>query len=780
MSQPRLERLAVLTAMLAMCACMVPVQVRQGDELAAKGDIDGAVKAYHEAIAAAGPTTNVDELRERLRAAVERAVTVHLGVAEQALSAHDLVAAESEVQAAAGMAADELRVTAMQARTGSIRHQGGDAVTNCRARLLRLGAEPVQAENLAEWQGLLKDLEWLRDWSLAFPEGVSLLRESAVPIAAYLVGEARQQLALEQPQAAQALVKKALRWVPQDAGALAVQGELDAAAAVQQVLQYGNSLVAEQRFEEATQAFGRALKSSPGLGAARLGLAEAKRQWLLALLATYTQSDKDGPIAPLLALLDQARNVAAGDAAAQAHVDQVGAPVYAHLVPPLRAKLEAATKQRLAAAALVYARLILSLQPDDKLALSAVERFEPIAQARVDFRVAVPRPQAPNAVPPDTVTAFQQRLTARLHGSWAAAHHVDAYLPLSKKELRRKKIKEPQADATLSTDLANLSIERHDSVERRIKPYIDHTDIVPNPEWSQAQGVQSSALTRLNVATDALRPAQAEVNRAEASLHQLQEQLTQIQKQLKEEDEAFYKGKPSPCLDGSLNCPETRGHKRWSANLAYYQRTIQHETDILLKQNPVLQKNTTLVDEAQKAFDTAQKVAAETPRNVSKEIKYDHPYVVTRRDIELRGRVALSLGGGSVAKAVGDGSVGETLSDYSNDLIELKGQVLEAEKASTLAEDPILQAQVIDKLLDGALPPILDVLQRHGERLTQAAGKARSELERAGALMLVALAGEAVPAPAREAALRQLLELTGWDAGAGRIVLERLQPVPAT
>lgn len=779
MSHPRSERLAVWTAMLAMCACMTPVQVRQGDELAAKGDVDGAVKAYQEAIAQAGPTSDVEALQERLRAAVERAVTVHLGVAEAALNSHDLGAAESEVQAAAGMAADELRVTAMQARTGSIRRQGGDAVTNCRTRLQRLSAEPVQAENIAEWQGLLKDLEWLRDWSQAFPEGVTLLRDSAAPIAAYLVGEARQQLALEQPQAAQALVKKALVWVPQDPGALAVQGELDAAAAVLQVVQYGNTLIGEQRFEEATQAFGRALKSSPGLAAARLGLADARRQWLLAILASYAQSDKNGPIAPLLNILDQARSVAAGDAAAQAHVDQVGAPVYARIVPPLRAKLEAAIKQKLAGAVVVYARLILSLQPDDKQALTALERFEPTAQARVDFRVAVPLPQASKAIPSATVAAVQQRLTARLHGSWAAARHVDAYVPLSKKELRRKKIKALDADATLSTDLANLSIERHDTVEHRFKPYIDHTDIVPNPEWSQAQGRQSSALTRLNVATDALRPAQAEVNRAEASLHQLQDQLAEIQKQLKEEDEAFYKGKPSPCPDAKLTCDETRGHKRWSANVAYYQRGIQRETDILLKQNPMLQKQTALVDEAQKAFDTAQKVAAETPRNVPKEIKYDHPYEVTRHDIDLRGRVSLNLGSGNVSKAVGDASVGDALSDYSNDLTEIKGQVLEAQKANTLPDDPTLQAQVIDKLLDGALPPILDVLQRHGERLTQAASKARTELERASALMLVALAGEAVPAPARETALRQLLELTGWDAAAGIAVLERLQPPAA-
>ena len=775
----RLKILAVLAASLTIAACAASVQSQKADELAAQGDVDGAVQAYRDAIAAAGPGADLAEMQRHLQNAVQVAVRVHLGVAEQALKAHDLTSAESETQKAAAMAADDERVKAVQVKVGSVRRQGGDALSNSRARLQRLSAEPFQPENRTEWQALLADLEWLHDWEMAFPEGIALLHEAAEPVAGYLVAEARQQFVLEQGEAAQTLLQKALKWSPKDKAAHKLQAEMEAAASVARTVQQGNALLADGKFQEAAAAFADALKASPGLPAARQGLAETKRQWLLALLAQFAEADKAGQVGPSLTLLDGARRVAAGDAAAQAHVQQVGAALQAKMAEQVRPKLAAAVRQKLPGAALAYASVLLSLVPEDKQALAAVEAFEPAALARVEYRLLVPAPQPPKGAPAGTAAVLQERLLQRLHGGWAAANHLAVVEPPARQKGKQKS-KAPQADASVVADLVNLTIERHDVVEHRIKPYLDHTDVVENEAWVVAQGQQSSALTRLNMATDAMRPVQFEVNRAEASLHQLQDQLAQIQAKMAEEDKAFYAGKPAPCLDGTLNCEETRGHKRWSANVAYYQRGIQRETDILLKQNPELLKLTAVVDADQKAFDVAQKTAAETPRRINKDVSYDHPYEVIRHDAELRARLTLTLLAGSVAKAVGDASLAETLTDYSTDLVEIKGQILEPQKASALPEDASVLVQMADKLLDRAMPPLLDALRNQGDRLLAAVNAAKSELEKTDALMLVALAGEAVSPQLRESAVRELLEKTGWDAAAGMAVLERLVvPAPA-
>jgi len=772
---------AALTAMLALAGCGAAVQTQRADELAAQGDVDGAVTAYREALAAAPSGSDQSEAQARLQAAVSIAVRVHLGVAEQALKARDLTSAESETQKAAAMAADDERVKDVQGKVGAVRRQGDEALTNSRARLQRLTAEPVQPENRSEWQALVADLEWLHDWQLAFPDAAKLLHESAEPVAEYFVAEARQQFALGDGDAARALQQKALKRVPNHKSAEAFRAEMDAADAVARTVRDGNELLAQAKFDEAAAAFGTALQASPGLPAARQGLVETKRQWILALLAQFVESEKTGQAAASLTWLDGARRVAAGDAAAQAHVRQVGAALQARMAEQVRARLAAAVKHKLPGAVLAYASVLLSLLPEDPQGQAAVAAFEPGALARIAYRVAVPAPRPPKGAPPGAAAALQEELAKRLQGDWAAANHVTVVIPPASTRKARHKDKAPKADAQIVSDLVDLAIERQDAPERRVKTYVDHTDLVDNDAWTLAQGQQSSALTRLNVATDAMRPVQMEVNRAEASLSQLQLQLAEIRGKILEEDKAFYAGKPSPCPERTLSCEATRGHKRWSANVAYYQRGIQRETETLLKSNPELATLTAAVDAAQKAFDAAQRLAAETPRQISKEISYDHAYEVTKQDAGLRARLTLTWMVDGQSKAAGQASLAETLTDYSNDHIEIKGHILEQAKPASLPDDAVLLAQMAGKLLDGALPPLLDALRGQGDRLQGAVNGAKSELGRVDALMLVALAGAAVSPQVREPALRELLEKTGWDAVAGMAVLERLagREVPA-
>jgi hypothetical protein len=326
--------------------------------------------------------------------------------------------------------------------------------------------------------------------------------------------------------------------------------------------------------------------------------------------------------------------------------------------------------------------------------------------------------------------------------------------------------------------VADFGIVRRHEQEDRSKPYLDRVEVVDNAEWPAAQGRQTAALGELNAALDKLRPVLADVNAAEASLHVMQEQVLQIRKKVADEDAAYYKGKASPCPDGTLSCGETRGHQRWRANVEFYDTQIAKENAKLVRLGPELRRLQQAVDMAQKTFDAAQQVAAETPQRQPKEIWQTHTYQVTRHLLDVHGKLEAALEAGKARTTAGQQQLAEQRSDFSSATVMVKGQVLEPQHASELPEDASVTADVVGRLLDAALPPILALLARHAERHHQAAQMAKTDLERVHHLALAALSLDALPIQLHADAVQRLADMTGYRADSGIVVFENV--VPAT
>ena len=793
LARPCAALATVLASALASCGApeheaVPPVVI----DLPHADDPDGAVVYWHAAVENAPTPQAREAARAKLEEARARAIGLHVDAGHQAFAAHDLAAAESQYHKAAALRADDPRVVAGQTATADVRARAAQTLTGARVRLTALTNHHATLADRAEWHALIKDLEWLALWPRDFAEGATLWRDAQGPVAAFLVLDAQDLLAAGKPQEAEARAQKALAWSPGHPEAVALMEKLHAVNDFQQQLIQAESDLQAGRLEQALGAF-EALAARPNPPAEALtGLGETKKRLVADLLlrAKDQRASKNWPLAMRLA--GRAKSLATDDAALTKESARVFVETHEKILAGLQKSLGLALKQKLPAAALLYAQFILAVSPDDKAARKVRAKWAGKVAAMASTRLAIladgaaVEGQAPGGrghkghaaaqteAPP--VPGLSDALIAGVRRGLAAAGLEQAGVAI----VTDKKTK---ADARLLLTVTNAKLERTQAPEPRSKNYLDHVEIVDNPAWTEAQARQSSALLALNVATQELRPVQEGLNEADRELFNLQTQLAEIRKKIVEEDTAYYVAIPSPCPDGLLQCAGTRANVRWRANVEYYEKQIQKQQAHLAEMAPKRVKLQAAVDEKQVAYDAAQKVAADTPKRAPKEIWLPYDYQVQHQtyaaEATLQSRLEVSA---PAVKAPGKSRHVDAAApfearsqwqqsgvDFATGVVEVKGQILEPNHPSALPSDATVVNQLADHLLAPVLPAVTAAIGAHGERFVKAAAAAKDALAKLDQLALAWLTAPGLPEAMREQVRSQLVALTAWLPPPGRL-----------
>jgi hypothetical protein len=759
-------------ACLALAACSSGQLA--GDGAAARGDDpDQEVANLERELTEAGPDSA--RIQGLLDAARDRAVAFHVDAGGRALRNHELAHAESELQLAVRHAPEDARVTQLRQSLANTRKRVAEAVQTGRARLQKLSGLEPRPEDRGEWLALLADLDELAPWTAEVPDAAHLRQEARDAATVWLLADARQHLAAGNVAEARAALDRAEGLTPGSPQVKAARAEIDGTADTTAVMRQADDLAAQGKHLEARRLYLTVLQRDATHAKARQGALETGKAAVNALLLQAKVAREAGRWPEAIQAANDAVAVGTEDPKLAADARKQAVELNGRLIGGLAQRFQTARARKLDAAALVYAREIVALvgpaAPTDSKQVQAIRkqlaRLEAAVQAKASYRLAIVQPPVPKGAPAGVATALWQGVQARLV---AAVGKTVALLPKSAKG----------ADGSLTLTVPTFLVERATVVETRKKDYLDHSEVVDNPAYAEAQGRQSAALTALNAALDALRPVQDEINAGERDLHQSKLQLAEIEQKIAQEDAAYYKDRPSPCPGGKLDCAQTRGHERWKPNVAYYLKAISKSQAVLQDLEPERLKLQAAVDARQQGFDAAQKVAAETPRRVTREVWLPHEYVVWRHDLAVDATLTVAWSepapkGTQPTVVQSQSVVLQKRSDYSSDRVEVKGQVLEPLAVSALPTDPTVVVDVAGRLLDAAMPPVVQALAHHGERFARQAAMAQDDLTRVHFLMLAATSGAALTPLSRAQVLQQLADLTGWHADTGKVDTGRLQ-----
>ncbi|MFZ4577651.1 MAG: hypothetical protein ACOYOB_04565 [Myxococcota bacterium] len=755
--------LAACLAFLVGCSSAPVADVDAPVASRVPADIDDAVALAREQLAAAVPGPDADNARGRLAQRLDEAVDHYVQVGDERLVAHDISGAEQAYAKAAAYMADDPRVRQARDRAADVRTQAANIMGNIRVRTQRLAGREGSTEDRPEWQALLADMEWLLSWPDVHPDAAEVVRQAAPSAAKQLVAYARQLAALQEFANAVVQIDAALRWQPGHIEAMGLRAELVAAVEAMSLVQQGNERLAAGRPDEAVALFQQATERSALVTDARQGLIEGRRQWGLRLLAQARATDPKSALTQAIALVAGVRALGADDPTLQADTDALAKQLNALALARLSPRIALAKQKRLPGALFVYSRLAAQLQPGTKDLVKQQRAADKAILGLVEFRIGLKTDKLPKTAPSEVMAILLDRLTQGLNPAGPEAGHVVLAT------------KGGKSAAILKILLPVFDVRRQTTPEERSKPYLDGIVQVDNPGWFEAQGEKTAALAQLNAASDALRPLLDQLNKSEAALFQLQEQLEALHKKIRDEDQAWYTDKPTPCTDKTLDCPQTRAHQRWAANLEFYTQQIDKENKRLEKLAPDVARRQAEVDKAQKAFDRAEKIAHETPSMTPSEVWMTHTYRVLRHELHLVAEMELTLLLGRKTLATGRNAVEDRRSDYETDAVLVRGQVLENQRLPQLPANPQLVTQAIDQLLAVALPPIAAALRTQAEPFVRKAAAAKTDLERVHWLALAALSPHGMSPEAHAQAVAELVELTGYDAVAGRLVADRLK-----
>ena len=764
-------RFRVMTAALAaavalafvLSGCSSPHVVGAAEPGSDDTDIDVAIQATESALKGARRADDRVRLERRLRELRDRGASQHVAHGDAAFAERDLLRADAAYRRAATYAPDDHRVQQGFAKVAQIRTRAIKAVADAREALQRWTGTPYRDDNRAAWNNLAVNLDWLGQWERDVPEAAALRSDGIPHVASFFVWDAQVQAAAGAMDGAIVTLHKALKWAPQHAEAVRLLTDWQSTADAGSVLRQSQQLAAERRFDDALALLRRALERSPGTEAIRQAERELRKLLVTDRIEAAEQADRAGQLGAAVAALAQARAVGTDDTALAATLQKRSLDIDLRAVKRIHPLFQTAVAKRLDGAALVFGRAILALLTDYKDVGKRMQAIEANLPQRLVYKVEVVVGTTPRQGPAGVGAAASVGLQRALGTAGVAQRHVSIVARGGK------------PDSTLRIDVPSFSLLRRSEPEERSKPYLDRVDVVDNPDWPQAQGRQTTALAELNGALDKLRPVLDDVNKAEANLHLMQEQLLQIRRRIADEDAAWYKTRPSPCKDGTLTCRETRAHQRWLANLDYYVGGIEKENSKLLRIGPQLRQLQQAVDELQKAFDAAQKVASDTPRRQPHEVWKTHGYQVMRHTLAIEARVDLILGVGATQR-IGRADRTETRADFSTETVMVNGQVLEPQKANELPDDASVTAELLGALAAQALPAIVDGLLHHAQRHVAAAQAARSDVERVHHLVMAALSPAALTVAAHAEALQRLADLTGWRADSGVFEFERAIP----
>lgn len=770
----RIAALSGLWGVVSLPACGAAVDSAAAKQDVVPEDLDAQVRYYRlkAAKAAAGP--EAEQAQARLGDAIQAAMLDHVDKANRALRDRDLAGADAEIVLASAYDAADTRVVAARGRASEVRARSAMALGQVRGLLARLEGQPFRPEQRTLWEQLAEALTWLQGWERDFPAGIELRKRAAPGIAAWKVAEAREAWRKGDADTAEARIAEAQAWQADHPDIAGLRAEQQQKGSLARDRQRVRQLVEEKQFDSALRYAEEGLRAHPGDGELAEMRAVAAKAVTDAKSAQARNAIKAGKLVEAAEALAAARQAAAGDAAAQKGLDADAKFVQKSVLALLGGRAAAARAKGHLGAAWVYGQALaavlgpepkrdaqqqkLSAGLDEASKYRLVYKLDPIAK---DQAKELP-PGYPALALSATSRAVQQALLAL--GPAAVTIAAGA--------------KPAAADGQLAVSWPTYAIRRTEAPTQRQKDYLDHTELVDNPGWAEAQSKMSAALAKLNAASDEARPLREAANVSEGKLFQLQNQLADVRKRIAEEDKAAYAGKPSPCPDGSLNCAQTQAHLRWKTHLEYYERRIGEESAKLATLAPKLERLQAAEDAAKKVYDAAADAAEKSPRKVPTQAYLPYKYEVTVQTLKLTVRGVLSWTEGSGKTAVvrhqATPSLDEVQQDYVSGTVMVKGQLLEPQHASALPEDPTLAVDIANRLVTPAMGPVLDGLKLQAKRFVAKSEAATSNDERVHYLVLAWRARAALAEADRQLVSARLRDLVGLDAETGGVDLSRL------
>ncbi|MBM4341775.1 MAG: hypothetical protein FJ100_00155 [Deltaproteobacteria bacterium] len=773
----RWAAVALATGLAACSASMQtsgkPAPARPAAEPAAPTP-EEEVASAREAVERAPQGPDADRAQARLAEAIQKALKFHVSRADQALAGLDLGEAEAEIIAAAALDPGDGRVVELRGKAAEVRSQCTLAIGQVRGLLARLKPMAPRPQDASLWQELAEALTLLGQWASAFPESASLRADAAPLLAGWqaFLGEA----AFSSGDAATAdkHATAGAAWKPDHPAIVALRARLAAVGEVVGARSRVKSALEAGQFEVAVRAADEALAVHPA-DAELLALRAAAGQKAAQVHVEVAKAAlKAGQVAQCAAAVAAARQLARGDAALAKILDGLTREFSKKVEKSLGSRVAALASRGLTGAAWIHGLALQAVLGADAKRDARIAKLDAELSMAARYLLAVDVA----ALPKDQA----KELPAAMPGQVASASQIAVRQALTAPDLvalgLAVVLKGP-ADAAVRMAWPAWRMARRQEQETRKKDYLDHTDTVHNPAWDEAQARQVATMAKMNAANDELRPVIEEVNASEGKLGELQNQLAEIQKKIAADDADFYRDRPKPCPDGTARCPESWANKRWKANLDYYVRRIDEENKKLEALVPKLNRLQATADAARKAYDTSVDALERTPRNVPKEVWLPYTYEVTRHVVEIKARADFQLwqGAGKAAALAHQSApaLDEVRQDFTSGTVIVKGQLLEPQHASKLPEDATLVAEVVSRVLASALDEVKQRVAHHGERWIAKSEAAKGDDERVHYLVLAWRARGALPAERREVVARRLRDIAGFDAKTATVDVGRLE-----
>ena len=751
-------------------ACGAGYQANKGRELLAAGQHDEAIQRFEQALAAVkDDPSEAPRYRQELEAARVAAAHHHVKIGDAALAARDLAGtAEAYRKARAYAPADPLVVGQLSALL-KLRMGIESDLGQAEGQLATLSAGGADAAAADKWDALLRTIRGLQQWQRDYPKATALLARGRKPAAASLIAAATQLAAMEKFDDAQVRVGQALTLVPDDAAARALQTRLLERGQADRMARDADKLLAEGKFEEALAAYGAALSADPASHAARTGQQEAKRQFVAGQLLEVKQALTKKDARAALVAVSRAQAVGTDSPTEAKELAQVFARLYKQSAAQHYKSGNSRFKKRLVGAALIAWRTAAALGGQQKDLAARIKQAQTMLQGAGSYTLFI----APTKAPKGGNEVAARSLAAGIGERLAAAglEKVGMKLVDGTKAPR-------DADGALKLTILRFAVKRSQRQVERSKKYLDRVEFPANPQWATAQRQQSAALSNLNAATDVLRPQQRELNRLETALEKMQGEFVALQAKVAAEDKAWYADPEhkSPCPNEATTCAASYASQRWAKHTAYHNKRITKTNAELKAMSKSYKAAFAEVSKRQQIFDDAEVDARETPAKLRQEIWLDWPYNVTMHELAMEATVTVAWHDKTAGRKLAD--LSESLHDRRADFetlgVVVKEQTLERPRSSQLPGDEAVLMEMRARLLDALMAKLVERLRGHGLRYVIRAADAKGDDGRMDALVQALSAGEALDAKLRADLAKEVLERSGWDWVADKLVLERL------
>lgn len=754
-SRARVGVAATTLLLCGLCACGPNALVVRGDQAMSKGEYGAAIEAYDEAAQqSANDPVEGPVARTRLAAARRDAASAAVAQGDAAFEGGHLESAADHYRRARAYAPTDEAVITAQSRLLSLRTQIESDMAAHTKKVSELRAAGDAAELLA-WRKVASAVRSLWRWRADYPAVDSLWERTRHGAASRFVAQARRLMANRDNAAALQLVEEALRTDAETTGAVELRDTLRAAGDADGLAAEGNAALDRGDLEVAVDAYGRALQQSPQHAVARAGYRRARTAWVAAHLDAAQSARKAKKRRAALLLLRQGAEVGTDDAALGKALDKEKARAESEASAHFEREAIRLERRKLYGAALIAWRTAASLGSTRKDLGQRVEAATRRVEASRVYKLALDAPRLPK----DRRAALEGPLSEGLAQRVGMPILGDAGVVLATGKAAR------DADGHATLDVTRFDITRITRPEERHKKILDHVAFPANPGWAAAQARQSTALSRLNQATDAIRPMDEQANRVEAAVADLDRQLAEVRRQVDAEDSKYYAGKEGPCADGSTRCAESYGHKRWAPQLAFYQDKIRKMTEKLRELAPKLTAARAALGAAQQAFDEAERTARDTPDRLRQEVWKDFPYTVMVHELRVEIDASLTWRDrvSGPALAVETTRIEDSRIDFSTPEIVVREQLVEAKSASAHPDDATLHAQFVARTLDELTAKVWPQLAGHGKRFVLRVEKAKKQDEKVHWQVLALSAGAGLDDVLRARLEQQLLEATGYD-----------------